>query len=466
MDRTLITNGSIISMDAEIGDFRRADLLIEDGRIVAVAPSLEVGDSKVINADRMVVLPGLVDSHRHLWYAPLRGSTMDHTIPSMATSLWAAVGTRFEPEDLYAATRAGIADALENGITTVLDFCHVLNSPDHASEAVRAHLELPMRGIFAYGASIGRKLAELDGDTLTADEWAPARTLREGTLSSDNARVTMALAPQGPETSTPEQAAHDVHVARELGLPITMHVGTPADPRTDARAVGVLADLGLLGPDMNFVHCCATSDAELDQLAAAGATVTVSPMAELALGMGYPPTGRLRSRGIIAAVGADAVCASTGDLFDEARHALIAERARGAEKVFADGRAPVDAAELGMSARSALEMITIDAARACWLGDLIGSLSPGKAADVILLRASDLSLSPMDSLIGSIVGSAHGANVDTVIVGGKLVKHRGRLLDVDTGVIEAALVASHERLVLAPAEESTEARGPSRSGRA
>jgi cytosine/adenosine deaminase-related metal-dependent hydrolase len=434
-------------MDTSLGDLRRGDVLVVDGEIAEVAPMVEVADCDVIDAAGMVVMPGLVESHRHLWYPPIRGSAMDHVLGHMVDVLWPGVAAHYTPDDLYVCTKAGIAEALDNGITTVFDWCHVLNSPDHAAEAVRAHMELPMRAVFAYGASMRRKLDEFEGHVKHADSWAPARRLRENELAS-HPRLSMALALQGPEATTLEMTEPDVALARELNVPMSMHVGIPEGP-PGRRGVATLAQAGLLGPDMQFVHCCATSDDEFRLIADAGAVVTTCPMAELGLSMGTPPIGRMRAAGLPLALGADAVCTASGDLFDEARTGLFYERARRAQARYAQGLAADDASQLGLSAREALEAITINAARACWLDDRVGSLTPGKAADIILLCATDLNLLPLSDAVGTIVCCAHGANVDSVIVGGRIVKRAGVLVDIDIARIEAEVVACRDRLYAA-----------------
>lgn len=443
--RTLIEGGSVLSMDPTIGDFRRADVLIEDGVISAVGPGLEVGDAEIIDAGGRIVMPGLVDSHRHLWYAPIRGSAMDHTMRDLAVTFWPQVAAHFTPEDVYASTRAGIADALDHGITTVLDWCHIINTPDHALEAMRAHRELPMRAVFAYGASMQRKLAEFDG-LRASSEWEPIRRLRASQFASDESRLTMAIALQGPDSTAAEMLAYEVGAARELDLPMSTHVGVPAGRPNRPHGIKILADLKLLADDMNFVHCCTTTEDEFQMVAQSGASATVSPMAELALAQGEPPIGRMRASGVHPAIGADAVCTSSGDLFEEARIGLLVERQWAASRVYAEGREVEDAAQLGMTAREALETITINGARACWLADSIGTLTPGKAADLILLRATDLNLSPASDLVGVVAGCAHGGNVDTVFVDGIAVKRDGKLIDIDVKSIEAGLVAARDRL--------------------
>jgi 5-methylthioadenosine/S-adenosylhomocysteine deaminase len=443
--RLLIRGAAIVSMDPIVGDYRHGDILIEDGSIVEVGPDIQADCFELVDAAGMIALPGLVDPHRHLWYSALRGIGMDMVLHDMAVSLWPQLAANYTPEDLYAATRGGVVDALEHGITTVLDWCHVINTPEHAEAAVHALQELPIRVLFAYGASMTRKLEELAGHPIPADSWEPVRRMREHELSSDSGLVRMALALQGPEYTTLEICRTDIAVGRELGLPMSMHCGTPAGP-PPRRAIGVLSDAGLLGSDMQFVHCVTSTGQELEALVKAGAVAVACPTAELSLGMGDPPIGRIREAGLQLAVGTDTVCSASGDQFDEARVTLLLERARNASQVIAQGRELTAAAELGMTAREALEAITIGAAEACWLGDRVGSLSPGKEADVILLRASDANLSPLSDVIGTLVNSAHGANVDTVIVAGKVVKKAGVLLDIDARRVEEDLARCRDRL--------------------
>jgi 5-methylthioadenosine/S-adenosylhomocysteine deaminase len=448
MRRMVIEGGTVISMDPVVGDLRRGDVLIEDGAIVEVAPRIDAGDCEALDARDMIVMPGLVDSHRHLWYSAIRGTGMDATLGDMAAVYWPQLAAHYTPEDLYAATRAGVADALEHGVTTVLDWCHVINTPEHGPEAVRALRELPMRAVFAYGASMTRKLDELAGQTAHSDSWDPARRVRDRELPSADALVTMALALQGPEFTTLDIARADVAVARELGVPMTMHCGIPVG-QPPKRTIERLAQTGELGPDMQFVHCCATGDDEFRMLAEAGGVAVACPMAELAMGMGEPPVGRMREAGLRSAVGCDAVCTASGDLFDEARTALFSERARQTRRRVAAGGAIDDASQLGLTAREALEAITINAAHACWLGDRVGSLTPGKRADVILLRADDLNLSPLSDAVGMLVSSAHAGNVDTVIVDGRVVRRGGAFVDLDVASIQASLVACRDRLYAA-----------------
>jgi cytosine/adenosine deaminase-related metal-dependent hydrolase len=443
-DRLLIRGGTIVSLDATLGTLRGGDLLIEDGTIVAVAPRLQA-DAETIEAAGAIVMPGLIDAHRHLWYEIVRGMAMDSSLPALHSTIWATLAVHFTPKDVYLATRAAIVEALDNGITTVLDWCHVINTPEHGAAAVRAHRELPIRTVFAYGTSMRRKLGELED--APADAAAVAELDRgalERIAGRAGKRMTFALALQGPESASMGTTRTEIAIARELGLPMSMHAGIQ-DGGPPRRAVARLAGAGLLAGDMQFVHCCTSGAGELRQIADAGARIVVCPMAEMALGIGLPPTARARDCGLRPAFGADAVCSASGDLFDEARLALLSERslrtagAAGRPRSAGDGPVP--------STREALDGITIDAARACWLEDRVGSLGIGKRADIVLLRELGVDLGPAADLHAAIVGSARGSNVDTVIVDGEIVKRGGTLVGIDRERIGTALAAARKRLL-------------------
>jgi cytosine/adenosine deaminase-related metal-dependent hydrolase len=441
--RTLVNNGIIVSMDPAVGTLRTGAVLIEGDRIVQVAAEIDAGDCDVIDATGKIVLPGLIDAHRHLWYAPVRGDAMDGVFKDLVTGLYPMVAAEFTAEDLYNANRAGIAVALSAGITTVFDWCHVLNSADHAIAAVQAHLDMPARAIFGYGASMSRKLSELGDGAGHRDSWSPARALRQTTLADDRGRITMALAIQGPDVSPIDVVAADVGVARELGVPVSMHIGTGGVAKFSIRA---LADAGLLATDMQFVHCCNTTDEELRLVAEAGARIVVCPSCELMMGTGLPPTARVRAAGIRPAFGTDAVIASSSDMFEEARMGLASTRLRGLEGIFRSGTSLTSSGQLGMTSMDALRAITIDAAAACGLDNEIGSLTPGKQADLITLRAEDPNLWPTNRVVPSLIGSANGGNVETVIIAGQVIRDASGFTGFSLPSVRQALERTRDRL--------------------
>ncbi|HEY3926156.1 MAG TPA: amidohydrolase family protein [Acidothermaceae bacterium] len=442
--RLLIRDAIVVSMDPVIGVLPRGSLFVEDGRIVDVRPDLEIEDCQTIDGTDQIVLPGLIDAHRHLWYSPVRGDFMDGVFAGLLSDLYPRVVERFTAPDLYAATRAGLLMALDRGVTTVFDWCHALNSPEHVDAAVQGHLDMPARGVFGFGASTQRKLAELQLGRAPADSWELARQLRKGRLSSDTGRLTMALALQSPDVSPMDQVIVDVSVARELQLPISMHVGTPAG--RPKGSIDQLAAVGLLDHDMQFVHCCSSTDAEFGLLASHGCSTVICPSVELLMGTGVPPIARAHRAGLRPAFGTDSVVAGASDLLEEARIGLALARAQVLADVVRAGESLVNGSQLGMSSMEALAAVTIHAAAACGLERDIGSLTPGKRADVIMLRAADSNLWPMTSVVQSLVGSASGGNVEFVIVDGSVIKANGRFVELDPAAIRADLQRVRDHL--------------------
>jgi cytosine/adenosine deaminase-related metal-dependent hydrolase len=424
-------------MDANVGDHRVADVFISGGRIEAIGPDLGIEDVHVIDATDMVVLPGLIDAHRHLFYTSFRGTMADMSMPDWLREILPRIAGRLEPEDLYASTLLGAADAINYGVTTVLDFCSAANSPAHAESAVAALKASGMRAIFGHGSSIKSKL----GQESAAEGWNSARHLRDTELAGDGL-VSLALALLGPDQSSMDATAFDVSVARELGVPMAMHIGG----RPLANGIKQLADAKLLGADMNFSHCTNSTNDELRMLANVGAHAVASPTAESMMGSGTPSTGRMRDAGLRLAFGTDSVCCATGDLFQEARAALAIERVLRVLPILSEDRTVENFGQLGMTSREVLEGITLGGARATWMDDKIGSLTPGKRADVILLRKSDLNLSSGGDVAAALVTAANGGNVDTVIIDGEIVKRDGALVGLDLDRIRSEANDARDRV--------------------
>ena len=151
MKRTLIRGGSVVSLDAGIGDLPIGDVLIEDGKIAEVAASLEVGDAEVIDASETIVLPGFIDTHRHVWQSAMRGVTADWSLMDYFRGIRTRVAPAFRAEDMYAAQYAGALEALDAGVTTVVDYCHNLLTPDHAWESIRGLRDAGLRAVWCFG---------------------------------------------------------------------------------------------------------------------------------------------------------------------------------------------------------------------------------------------------------------------------------------------------------------------------
>jgi 5-methylthioadenosine/S-adenosylhomocysteine deaminase len=420
-ERLLITGATVLTMDPCVGDFERADVLVEDGRIAAVAPGLQAGDAEVLDAAGALVLPGFVDTHRHTWQASLRNLASDWTLAHYFTGLHAGLSGLFRPEDTHAANLIGTLEALDSGITTLLDWSHNLNTPAHADAAVEALRESGARAIFAHGG--GAAQYQVPSDVPHPED---ARRIREEHFSSDDQLVTMAMALRGPQFATKPITRDDFALARELGMRITIHVGDGEWGR--GRPVAWLHDEGLMGPDVTYVHCNTIADDEVALIAATGGTASVAADVEMQMGHGWPATGRLLDAGVRPSLSIDVCSSNGGHMFGAMRTTIGVQRALDHADAAARG-AVLDS--LRVTCRDVVAFATIEGARAVGLDHRIGSLTPGKEADVIVVRADGLGVSPLNHPYGALVYNAHPGLVDTVIVRGRVVKRDGRLTDVD-----------------------------------
>jgi 5-methylthioadenosine/S-adenosylhomocysteine deaminase len=389
--QTLIRNGWI-------GDRPRCDLLLDGDRVEAVGPDLPAPpDAEVIDATGMLVLPGLVDTHRHTWQTALRHRGAGWSLTDYLDTLLRGHGARYRPEDVYTGTLLGALGALDAGITTLVDWAHIEHTPDHTNASITALRDAGIRAVFAHSRPI-------PGTGLEAAGRADVRRVREGLLADDEALVTLAMAAHGPDFTPPETTSADFGLARELGIPITTHLGG-GRPGTNPTGVRMLHEAGLLGPDLTVVHGNGIPDAELKLLADHGVRASISPQIELTMpGLGANVAiRRMLAAGLRVGLSTDSETASSGDLFTQMRFALAAHRAEGEDQPLAP--------------RDVLELATGGAA-----------LVPGAAADVILVRATDVNLAPVSAPADALVLAAHPGNVDTVLVAGKVVKRDGRLV--------------------------------------
>jgi 5-methylthioadenosine/S-adenosylhomocysteine deaminase len=438
--RTLIKGGTVVTVDPKLGDFYPAgDVLVEGDSIVEVAPSIEAGDADVIDAADCLVLPGLVDTHRHTWQALFRNIGSDWTLAHYFTGLHGTMSELYRPEDTYAGNLIGTLEALDSGITTLLDWSHNLNTPAHTDAAIDAVSESGARVVFGHGGGF-QHWQPISGLDHPADD---VRRIREGRLSSDDALVTLALAPRGNQFATMEVTERDWQLAAELGLRITCHFGDGEWGKN--RPVAALQEQGLLGPTMTFVHCNSLADDELSMMAANGVTASCSPDIELQMGHGWPATGRLLAAGIRPSLSIDVCCANGGHLFGTMRATIGTERGFDNERARERGEASVSKMEL--SCRDVLEFATIEGARACGLESKIGTLTPGKRADIIIVRADTFGMTPLNNPVGAFVYNAHPGLVDTILVDGKVVKRDGKLLGIDAARVRRLAIESRDDIL-------------------
>jgi 5-methylthioadenosine/S-adenosylhomocysteine deaminase len=413
--RVLLSGGTVITMDDGIGDLACADVLVDGEVIEAVGPGLAAPDAEVVDARGAVVLPGLVDTHRHTWQSALRGIAADWTLGQYVTGLHLGLSPLFRPADTYAGTLLGAVEALDGGITTLLDWSHNVNTPEHSDAAVEALRDSGIRAVFAHGGG-----ADMYRVPSVVPHDEDVRRVRERHFPGGGGLCTMALALRGPQFATMEVTVSDLRLARELGLPVTVHVGDGEWGRT--RPVARMRERGLLGPDLTYVHCNTLTDGELRDIADSGGTASVAPCVEMQMGHGWPATGRLLRVGVRPGLSIDTCVSAGGHMFAAMQLCLAVQRAL-------DNAAPDPAGRPGapLTCRDVLSFATRDGARTLGLGHRVGRLTPGRQADIVVLRAGSPELAPLNNPVGQVVSAGHPGLVDTVLVAGRIVKSGGRM---------------------------------------
>jgi cytosine/adenosine deaminase-related metal-dependent hydrolase len=419
-EKLLIRGGTVLSVDPSVGDLPRGDVLIEDDTIVAVQPEISA-DAETIDATGFIVIPGFVDSHRHTWEAAIRGSAPNATLDDYFVEILDTFAPLYRPEDVYASNLAGALECLDAGITTLVDWSHINNTPEHPDAAIRALQEVGIRSQYAYG-SANLSLSDYWFESKIAIPNDDVRRVRDTYFSSDDGLITMALATRGTGFCLDDVVRSEWTLARDLGIPITVHV---AMGRLAGRFAMVkhLSEMGLLGPDTTYIHCCYLSDEEWQLVADSGGTVSIAAQVETQMGHGWPPTAKAMQYGLRPSLSIDVVTTVPGDMFTQMRAAFGSDRAR-ANAVFWQQNEP---AEGLLTARQMLEIATINGAHVAGLESRTGSLTPGKKADVVLLDARKLNVAPVIDPVAAVTLSADVSNVDTVIVNGVVRKRNGAL---------------------------------------
>ncbi|MEI7805664.1 MAG: amidohydrolase family protein [Hyphomicrobiales bacterium] len=443
MSRILIKGGSIISMDAGIKDLPRGDVLVENGRIAAVAPSLSADNAEIIDASGMIVLPGLINAHVHTWQSALRGIAGDWTVAKYMQSMHGGLAGHYRPDDIYIANLMGALNQLNSGSTTLVDWCHSNRTPEHTDAAIAGLTDSGARALFLHGSP---KPDPKPGQKHFSEVPMPRveiERLRKGRFASDQGLVTFGLAILGPYYSVREVSRADAMLAREFDLIASMHVGGGKPMQPDGFEV--LLKENLVGDNFNIVHGNDMKHEVIRAVAGKGGQFTVTAEVELQMGYGDPLTGVLQACGSPVSIGSDVEPAARGDMFSAMRMTMQYERHRRTLEILAEkGSRPLP---MPVTCRQALEWVTINGAKMARIEDRVGSLTPGKQADVLLLRAGDLNMFPVVDPVASVVMQAGVANVDTVLVAGRVVKRNGKLLYAGLEEKKAALQKSGERIL-------------------
>jgi cytosine/adenosine deaminase-related metal-dependent hydrolase len=422
--RTLVRAGHVLSMDPGIGELPQGDVLIEDGLITAVAASLGEVDAEIINASGCIVAPGLIDTHRHTWQTQMRGMCSDWPLAGYFYGIRLSVSPAYTAADVRLGNLLGAVDALESGVTTILDFSHCNNTPDHSDAAVAGLRDAGIRAIFGYGFFDSSPTAPQhfsDHRGRLADFARIADTY----FASNSGLLTLGVALTEPGLVPLSTTAAEVDAARERSALQVTHTGTVWSAPSGIRQ---MEHAGLLGADQVHVHCNTLTEEEWQALARAGAKVSISVETELNMGMGRPVFAACERHGIAPTLSCDIISLGSGDLFAQLRQGLGFKRWADAEALNLAGRDPE---RVSTTALEALRWSTVNAAVAVGLGDRIGSLTPGKQADLIVVGGPGTSQHPHIDAAGTLVFQTSTADVRTVLVAGRAVKRDGVMTEVN-----------------------------------
>ena len=442
--RVLLQGGTVLSMDPGVGDFARGDILIEGTRIRAVAPDLSeaVADGQGIAVDLTgaIAIPGLQDTHRHSWQNQLRRLIPDADQVEYVAVMHVQIGPVYRPEDMYVGNLVSALGAIDSGVTTVLDFSHNARSAAHSDASVDAWVDAGIRCVHA-------SCAPLQG--AWDRQWpADLERLRNERFRSDDQLVTLAMGVLGkavPEIVEPAAlSAEGLRWARELGLP------TSVDGMFGARASAQLEELGaegLLGPDMTFIHCQDISDAAWALIAETGASVSLAPTSDAQVGLtsALSPVQKALDMGIRPALSVDVECCLASDMHSQMRHALNLQRMMAFKRAYEGDPAAPDL----IGVRDVLDFATVQGAKANWLAHKTGTLTPGKEADIAVIRADDVNSMPLNNAYGSVVLGADARNIEAVFVAGRPRKWAREIVGLDRAQLERRVVDSRDFLLQA-----------------
>jgi 5-methylthioadenosine/S-adenosylhomocysteine deaminase len=417
----------VMTMDPQLGDIAGGDVHVKNGEIVAVGKAIKAPGAAVIDGRKMIVLPGMVETHWHMWNTLLRSFAGEKTdqgyFPTAAT-----FGQVMTPEDMYHGVRLATAEALDGGMTTVHNYCHNLRSREHADADLRALRESGLRARWSYGWPQGlpdTQVCNLDDLQAMHRDWANL---------SNEGLISLGFAWRGMFRNGPlpaEVYRREFEAARALGIPISTHMGSSDNAKGQITAH---AKENLLGKDVQIIHALSASPAEIEMVAKAGAVVSVSPGTELRIGYGFTKISEFLDAAIRLGVSVDTtVLAGDANMFDLLKMVRSIENARSHD-------------EFRMSARRALELGTIEGARSLGIEDRVGSLKPGKRADVIMISTQELNMGVFTDPAHMVVESTQSGNVDTVIADGRILKRGGKLVTFPVDQVLADAAASFDAM--------------------
>jgi 5-methylthioadenosine/S-adenosylhomocysteine deaminase len=414
----VLRNAHVMTMDPALGDIPSGFVHVRNGEIVAVGEAINAPDAQVIAGDDMIVLPGLIETHWHMWNTLFRSFAGDVQAHGYFPTV-ARYGANMTPEDMYQGTRLAAAEALNAGMTTVHDWCHNIRSREYAERDLAALKDAGIRARFSYGWAQGQD----DKDILNIADIEALH--RDWSKHANEGLIMLGLGWRGMFRAgpLPENVYRpEFEAARAMGIPITVHI---ASRKTPPNQIEALAKAQLLGKDVQLVHAVWASPDEIAMIRDAGAAISLATPSDMRIGFGLPPVSEFLAAGIPCGVSVDtSALIGNSSLFGVLRDVRDAENARTLN-------------EFALTARRVLELGTIEGARSLGIDDKVGSLTPGKRADIIMVNTRALNMGDFVDPAHLLVGSALPENVDTVVVDGRILKQGGRLTALSASQVAA-----------------------------
>ncbi|MEV0481704.1 amidohydrolase family protein [Streptomyces sp. NPDC050508] len=437
--RILFTGATIVTMDPELG-ILQGDLLVEGDSIAAIGPGLDADGAVLVDASGTILAPGLVDTHRHAWETQLRRIMPDvDDLGGYVTATLAGYATVYRPEDMYIGTRLAALTALDSGITTMLDFSHNSRTREHSDAAIEALRDTGIRGVHA---SMGPHFGDWDR------QWpADLKRLRNQYFSSDDQLLTLRLATLATDEIAGPALAYGPELARtaaDLGIGVSVDAVFGA---SGSEAVLSWAEHGILGPDVTLIHSTGLTVEAWKAMGASGTTVALAPTSDAQIGLetAIPAVDEALAVGIRPGLSIDVEVALASDLFTQMRALLAIQRMRAINAAYG-----TDGELSRITTHDVLDFATLQGARTNGLGDVTGSLTPGKKADLLVVQAEDLNNMPLNDPIGTLVLGSDARNITAVFVNGQPRKWDGRVLDVNLAELRAEVSASRDHVLNTP----------------
>ncbi|MEU8232746.1 amidohydrolase family protein [Actinoplanes sp. NPDC048967] len=441
-DSVLFRNGTVLTMDDRHTVLPNADVLVIDQRIAEVGVGLTAPEgATVIDATGGILMPGMIDTHRHMWQTAMRGYGADWTLTQYFVWYYLESGKLFRPEDIHAGNLLSALEALDAGVTTTVDWSHGLQTVEHADAAVDALQAVPGRFVLAYG-----NIQQGPWEWSATPEFRDFVS-RRFTSGDDMLGFQMAFDVTG-DPAFPEKAAFEV--ARELGVPVTTHAGVWGATNDDG--IRLMHEHGFMTPQTIYVHSATLNQDSYHRIAATGGSVSVATESEQSAGQGYPPTWALRDHGIPVSLSQDTSVWWSADLFSAMRTTLGADRSR--EHMEAHRKAET-VTHLHLRAEQVVDWATRGGSKALGMDSVVGSLEPGKKADVVLLKNDDSpAMFPILNPYGHVAFQAQRGDVHTVLVNGRIVKQDHKLVGADLAAAREKIGRTVEYLRATLGEEA------------